>query len=384
MRAFDERARQQNIALTHHPRFARRQILQAGILAGLFSASGSAVAEPADAWPSIESVKGDSIVVRDDLGTRLVIKLPARRVAVFNRYTAEFVRAIAGPAALVGVGSDTLRETDYWPNLHAANIGQGQSNPNIEAILALRPDIVLFPRNGDWEKTRAALQPFGIPVAVVTAWDVLKHERNVTLLGHLLGQTARADELNGFYQGIQMALASRTAGQPRPSVYFEEVADYKTVLKGSGWHDMIEAAGGENIFGRLTETSEAAAQGNNQAFDIDPEEILTRRPEVIVKLQPNQYAPHKPAFSDAVLRSIAARPGFDTLPAVKNGQVYHMSYYLAGACSKIVGAIQLATWLRPDAFAAGEGERAMRTWLERFQGVPYPGAYWRALDRMRP
>ena len=332
----------------------------------------------------VERQDGPMIVLRDDLGDQITLRAPVRRVAVFNRYNAEFLRAIAGTDVIVGAGADTLRDPTYWPDLHAALIGQGQTSSNYEAIVALRPDVVIFPRNAGWTKAREALAPFGIPVVVLTAWDVLKHERNVELLGRLLGQPARAAELNGFYRAIREKLARQTAGRPRPRVYFEEVGAYKTVLKGSGWHDMIEAAGGENIFGTLTETSAAAARGNNQSFDVDPEEILSRRPDVIIKLEPNQYAPHPPSFSQTILRSVADRPGFAATPAVVNSHVYNISYYLAGACSKIVGALQIATWLHPDRFKEEEAADAMRVWLEHFQGVPYPGGYWQSLGATSP
>ena len=204
------------------------------------------------------------------------------------------------------------------------------------------------------------------------------------LLGRLLDQPGRAAKLNAFYRHFADLLAERTAGLARKRVYFEEVGDYKTVLKGSGWHDMIEAAGGTNIFGDLSPLDQPAARGNIQAFDVDPEEILARLPEIMVKSQPNQYAPHTRAFSVDVLTAIASRPGFASLPAVASGEVFHVSYFLASACSKIVGALQLAKWLHPERFADVDPGEAMRTWLEDFQSVLYPGGYWVSLSQARP
>jgi ABC-type Fe3+-hydroxamate transport system substrate-binding protein len=327
---------------------------------------------------------GGRITVTDDLGRSVDLPFPVRKVAVFNRYSVEFVRSVAGIGALAGADAGTLKDAPYWPGLTAAMaVGQSQSEPNYEAIVAAAPDVVLFPRNGAWEQAIAQLAPFGIPVLVLTAWDVLKHEENVTLLGRIFDQPERARRLNAFYVETRDLIARRLAGVPRKRVYMEEVADYRTVLKGSGWHDMIEAGGGRNVFGDVDITGQPSARGNIQGFQVDPEEILAREPEAIVKLQPGRYTPHPRAFSETVLTGIAARPGFADLAVVRRGDVFHISYYLAGGCSKITGALQLATWLYPDRFADIDPGAAMRTWLETFQGVPYPGGYAVSLREVR-
>ena len=100
------------------------------------------------------SVKADgdhALSIRDDLGARLVVKTPMRRLVVFNRYTAEFVRARAGCEVIIGIGADTAKDRAYRPNLHAAITGEGQTQPNYEAIVTVEPDCVLLPRKGAWE-----------------------------------------------------------------------------------------------------------------------------------------------------------------------------------------------------------------------------------------
>lgn len=324
------------------------------------------------------------VTVTDDVGRSVDLPYPVRKVAVFNRYSVEFVRSVAGIGALVGADAGTLKDAPYWPGLTPAMaVGQSQSEPNYEAIVAAQPDVVLFPRNGAWEQAITQLTPFGIPVLVLTAWDVLKHEENVTLLGRIFDQPERARRLNAFYVETRDMIVQRLVGVPKKRVYMEEVADYKTLLKGSGWHDMIEAGGALNVFADVDITGQPSARGNIQGFQVDPEEILARAPDAIVKLQPGRYTPHPRDFSQTVLSGIAARPGFAELDAVKRGDVFHISYYLAGGCSKITGALQLAKWLYPDRFADIDPGQAMKTWLEAFQGVPYPGGYATALKDLR-
>jgi len=359
------------------------------------AAWGSAALLPAWAQP------GNRTEVVDDAGRLVALSLPLRRVVVFNRYTTEFVRALGAMDAVVGTDIDVARQARharharYWPSVTAAMFaGSSGMAPNYEAIVAMRPDAVLTPRNSDWARAATLLAPLGIAVVVVTAWDYLKHESNVELLGRLFGQPQRAEALNAWFRGWRQRLGERVAGIPvtdRPRVYFEEVGDWRSVLRGSGWHDMIEAAGGRNLFGdvRLGDSRPGDATGPNATrgsvnnFSVDPEEVLTRRPDAIVKLQPGQYEPHPREFALEVLQRMAQRPALALLPAVRAQRLYHLSYYLAGGCSKITGALQLAQWLHPQRMRGLDPMLAMDEWLQRWQGVPVQRGYAWSLAELR-
>jgi len=360
----------------------RRSEHRRAVLKGA-AAWGSAALLPAWAQPAGRSE------VSDDLGRRVALSLPLRRVVIFNRYTTEFVRGIGAMDAVVGVDIDASRHRAYWPTVTPAMLaGTSGTSLNYEAIVGMQPDAVLMPRNSDWQRAEKLLAGFGIPVVVVTAWDYLKHEFNVELLGRLFGQPVRARALNDYYRGWRQRLDQRMAGVVRKRVYFEEVGDWRSVLKGSGWHDMIEAGGGHNVFGDvalgdLSQSAASSPRGSVNNFSVDPEEVLARRPDVIIKLQPGQYEPHPREFSREVLERVARRPGFAALPGVQAGHVHHISYYLAGGCSKITGALQVAKWLHPQRMAGLDPDQAMDEWLTRFQGVAGQRGYAVSLSGLR-
>jgi iron complex transport system substrate-binding protein len=346
------------------------------------AAAVAAPALPAGAW-----AQATRSSVRDDLGRPIALTLPLRRVVVFNRYTTEFVRALGAMPAVTGTDIDVGRHGRYWPGVtRDMFVGSSGMSPNYEAIVALRPDALLMPRNSDWARAATLLAPLGTPVVVVTAWDPLKHEFNVELLGRLFAQPHRAAELNAWFRGWRQRLAQRMAGLPasaRPRVYFEEVGDWRSVLPGSGWHDMIEAAGGRNLFGDVRLGDAASPRGSVNNFGVDPEEVLARRPDAIVKLQPGQYEPHPREFARETLEQLARRPALAPLAAVQVQHVFHLSYYLAGGCSKITGALQLAQWLHPQRMRGLDPQQAMDEWLERWQGVPAQRGYAWTLAELR-
>lgn len=319
----------------------------------------------------------DPIEITDDTGRTITFDAPLERAVVFNRYNAEFVRAVASMDKIVGVDSWVTRDPTFWPDLQEGMLaGAGQREPNYEAIVAMEPDVVIFPRNGAYEEAIDTLAPFDIPVIVLTGWDVLKHVDNIDAFGAMFGAPERAAELNAFYTKYMDLLAERLEGvEPKP-VYLEEKTPFRSVLPGSGWHDMIEAAGGINIFGHIDIATQPSERGSVHNFEVDPEAVLMADPALVVKLQPGSYPLHSREFSESFFTEFVSRPGMDEMTAVQEGQVIHMNYYLAGGCSKMIGALSIAKWLYPDRFADVDPDAVMRTWLEEFQGVPYPGRYW--------
>ena len=310
----------------------------------------------------------------DDAGRTVEVQTPVKRAVIFNRYAVEFARAIGGIEQVAGVDASTMRDPTYWPQFKESDIvGQGQTQPNYEAIVAMKPDVVILPRNGVYEEAARQLEPFGIPVLVVTAWDTLQHVPNVTTFGTLFGKQQEADKLNAFYTRYMDLLKDRLKGVERKRVYLEEVRDLVTLTPGSGWHDMIEAGGGINVFGDIDIKQQPSSRGNENSFTIDPEEIVSRKPDVIIKLQPGSYQTIPTAKFEDAWKALVVREEVLATPAGKSGDVHLVNYYLAGGCSKVIGALQVAKWLYPDQFKDIEPEAVMKEWIETFQGLPFHG-----------
>ncbi|WP_113155986.1 ABC transporter substrate-binding protein [Nitratireductor sp. OM-1] len=313
--------------------------------------------------------------ITDDVGRQVDVDLPVKRAVIFNRYSVEFARAIGAIEQVVGTGASTYRDPAYWPEFGPDDVvGQGQSEPNYEAIIAKKPDLVILPRNGVYEEAARQLEPFGIPVLVVTSWDTLKHVENVKLMGKLFGREERAADLAAYYEDYKALLAERLEGVEPVPVYLEEKRPLVTVTPGSGWHDMIEAGGGRNVFGEIVIEDEPAARGNPNAFTIDPEELVARVPSLIVKLEPGAYTTIPQEQYKTTWDGLMAREEIRATPAAEAKNVHVINYYLAGGSSKITGALQIAKWAHPELFKDVDPEEAMRRWIEDFQGLPYqPG-----------
>ena len=173
---------------------------------------------------------------------------------------------------------------------------------DVPKILALKPDLVLT--FSDLQADIAAtLIRAGIAVHAFNQRDVTGILAMIRTLGALVGASERAEDL---VQSLARRIAGcreRTASLQKPNIYFEEWDD--PMISGIGWvSDLIEIAGGIDVFRSLA--------GRSSAKDRIPtaEAVITARPDIIIgSWCGKKFVPAR----------VAARPGFETIPAVRNG-----------------------------------------------------------------
>src|SRR3546814_11061003 len=111
----------------------------------------------------------------------------------------------------------------------------------------------------------------------------------VRTLGALVGAAEKAEDLAGSLQARLDQVVRRSAGRPRPRVYFEEWDD--PLIAGIGWvSELIEIAGGEDVFASLRRAKAAKDR------IVAPGAVIAARPDVILaywcgkKLRPARIA----------------------------------------------------------------------------------------------
>ena len=189
----------------------------------------------------------------DDYGRDVTVPLEARRIVSVSPAVTEIVYALGAGDRLVG-------RTDYCNYPEAADtlpsIG-GISNLNVEAIIRLKPDLVICGSMVQ-KKTSDQLAKLGIPMACVTEkkqYDGLYD--NIAKIGQLVGCKTQSDSLIGR---LRMQLSQiDTMGKynygpneqvPLPTVYyvvgFGKGGDY-TAGGNTFINDIIRFAGGRNL-----------------------------------------------------------------------------------------------------------------------------------------
>ena len=250
-----------------------------------------------------------TLSITDDWGRTVALAAPAQRIVSLSPSSTEILFAIGAGPRLVG-------RTDYcdWPPAARAvpSVGNGMQ-PSVEAVVARRPDLVVLYASAANRAAVQGLTALGIPVAVLKldlGADVVRAARR---LGILTGEADAADSLVAAFDASLGAVRARIAAQPgrRPLLYVDVWASPPmTVGRGSYLSQVLEAAGAVNSFGDL----------GASAATVSLEAIASRDPDAVLVLAPDTL--HPP--------DLAARPGWTTVRAVREGRVLVVDASLYG------------------------------------------------------
>lgn len=278
----------------------------------------------------LEPLQGFTVV--DDYGRTVTLDgVPDRIVSVAASPT-EILYAIGAGAQIVGVDN----YSDYPAEV--ANVTQvGDYNLNVEAIIALHPDLIV---TGDLVNRQQLdlLATKGIPYVILadrTLEDVLK---TIRLAGVITGHVAEADQVADALAGRISAVKNKTLATDvsKPEVYIE-YDDYQglwTYGPGSFGDDLIIQAGGTNI----------AHNTSSEYPKVASEFVIAEDPEIIV------YTTGP--WSTLSNSTYENRPGWGNISAVTNGDIYGMDANLLSRYGpRIVDCLeQLAALIHPELF----------------------------------
>lgn len=220
----------------------------------------------------------------------------------------------------LGVGELVVGVTDFcdWP-LEVKELPKvgGFSNPSVEKIVSLRPDLVGAVRGNEWAILQK-IEALGIPVFATDYQNVDDIVAGMETLGCLVGdcekgKKAKREMLRGVRQATQRVPPKLTS---RPRVYWGGWEKQAYSAGGKTFiHDLIQRAGGVNI----------AALAGNSWVTVSLEFLVDQDPEIILLgyMAPGQNP------SD-VLGILRQRPGWKGLDAVLKGRVYSVPTEIIG------------------------------------------------------
>jgi iron complex transport system substrate-binding protein len=224
-----------------------------------------------------------TLVVLDDAGDSVAVRVPARRVVSLIPASTELLFAIGAGPAVVGRTQwcDFPREAAQVPNLGAG------INPNLEAVLSARPDLVVLYNSAQHAGVASRLRELGIPAIRINTDALADVPRVGALLGRLTGHSRGADSMSVVFD-TALASATTDAGSVRRPKVLLLVWEQPpmTIGRGSFLSELVERAGGENLF---ADVSTSSGPVSIEAVSVrDPDLILTtaagpvsfaRRPE---------------------------------------------------------------------------------------------------------
>jgi iron complex transport system substrate-binding protein len=260
---------------------------------------------------------------------------PSRIISLIPAVTEMLFVIGAGPQ-VVGVSSFDR----YPPEVAKLQRVGALLDPDVERILALRPDLVaVYASQSD---LRAQLERAKIPTYVYSHAGLPDITATLREIGDRVGHSREATDVATAIEGRIAQVRKRVASlqPPRTLIVFDrETLGLRGIYASGGVgfiHDMVDAAGGANVF----------ADVKQQAVQATTELILARRPEVILELRGDPVAPEIRAKEIAVWHALGS------VPAVRNDRVYFIDQQMTVVPGpRVAEAVELiARTLHPEVF----------------------------------
>ena len=232
---------------------------------------------------------------------------PPRRIVTIAPNAAEMIHMLGAGDRVVGVSKFCA----YPPDLLSLPRVGGLFDPDLERIIALRPDLVVL--RGRCPTLEELCDKQGIKVYRDRTESLTDMQRTIRELGAILNQADRAEEIVRSFQEHLSRIRRRVAGRSRPRVFVTasrrpgELASIMTFNRNTFVHEMIEIAGGDNVF----------ADHDMNYPTISLEAVLARNVAFIIELMP---AEKNPDSLESRVRTEWSR--FDAIPAVAGGHVH--------------------------------------------------------------
>jgi iron complex transport system substrate-binding protein len=196
---------------------------------------------------------------------------------------------------------------DYPPEARKKPKVGGVVNPNVEAIIALQPDLVLGLPNAAHENLYRSLRQLGIKMRTLPNDTIEDLYAMIRAIGKETGTLQPAEEMVERLRAKFSEINEKVAGEPRQKVMFVVGVDPLFVAgKGTFINELIGIAGGENIAGdSLTKYPQLGI-----------EEVVSKAPDVILYTSLNFELTGEQKDQAKKIWS-----AYSSIPAVKNGRI---------------------------------------------------------------
>jgi iron complex transport system substrate-binding protein len=297
-------------------------------------------------------------VVTDEVGRQVKLPAEVRRIVSLAPNITETLYMLGAESLLVA-------DTNYCDEPPQARLKPHVGmplNPSLEAIVAMKPDLVLATTAINRRATVDALDHLGLAVYSTDPHTVDGMLSGVERLADVIGMGARGHELVAGLQERLRKLDAAVAGEPRIPVLFV-VWEEPLISVGPKTFiaDALQHAGAESVI------------KSKQAWpSITPEEIVRLRPDYLIYAADhgtgsangaqgthdggNKGEREGEADQAPSIEALRKRIGWRDLPAVKEGHLAVISDEIDRPSPGLVDAIEdLARKLHPAVFGSAEG-----------------------------
>ena len=316
--------------------------------------------------------KEKEITIVDSADRIVTVKKPIKRMVLCFPHAVEALRILdVSKEAIVGIAKDKM-DIDFFPDIGDIPSVGWRWTPDIEAIVELEPDIVLYTAHALMGATETLdkMESTGLTVLCFNLNELDRFADEFTKLGYVFDKEEEAEEYLDWRENILNSIREKVEMIPeedKPKVYFEAAFRGKYYIYGK--YAYIAESGGKDIFDDLS----------GSYMSIDPEEVMKRNPDIIVRVAPWTAGGYGVDVTDItglkeVQEEVLGRPELQGVKAVKDRKVYVISVHLvsffpSSGCRNFLQIAYQAKWFHPEIFKDLDPRAIHQEYLTRFQGL---------------
>ncbi|MCW4023247.1 MAG: ABC transporter substrate-binding protein [Candidatus Bathyarchaeota archaeon] len=350
-------------------------VLVAIICVAVASFGGGYIFSQPNTTVDIPSEEKQTVTVQDTADRYVEVPYPVETIVVLWTTPTEELKALGAIDRIVGIDANSKANVDkgLYPELENVAVVGSYDEPNYEAIAELDPDVVImlssyapYP-----DEVQEQLDPFGIAVVALDFYRTEVFYRELRTLGFMLDLETETEDYIAFFQDKVDMINERIADltdENKKTVYFEAAADYMSyggADYGCGIPLMITSLGGRYIYPELSPYT----------FEIDPEDLAQRNPDVIIKLHNDGYFLTNTTEFETTYNAMVSRPELQSTTAVTTDNVYVISVDVTGGARKLIGAMFIPKLLYPELFEDFDPMQLLQDYMETYLDRPWQGEY---------
>jgi iron complex transport system substrate-binding protein len=216
------------------------------------------------------------------------------------------VPSVADDIYALGAGSDVIAVSEFTKYPKEASLKPSigvQMTPSIERIVSFHPDLVVGSADSNRVETVDQLEQVGIAVFMLDPHGIEGILASLSSLGKAIGREETAARLASELRARLDAVRANVKDKPVIRVFMPIWYDpVITIGRRAFITEMIAAAGGKSITDDL----------GQEWPQISLETVIERTPEALVLVRSSRMS----------IKDVQNRPGWNTLPAIRNHRIY--------------------------------------------------------------
>ncbi len=303
------------------------------LLAGCGSDEETPVTKEKDSQAEVSDTEFP-LTLTDAVGQEITLEEAPKKIISMIPSNTEILFALGLNEEIVGVN-----EYESYPPEALEKEKIGGMEYNIEKILSLQPDIVFAHESivGMAESGLQQLRDSNVKVYVVqNAEDFNETYATIEQIGRATGKYTEAQKIIENMKAKVQNITDKVGQMETKKTVFVETSDAPEIYtpgNNTFMQGILNLVNAENV-----------VEDQDGWFQIDPEEIITRNPDVILVAY---------SYVDGIEQKVKERAGFDTITAVKNDAVVQINEDITSRQGPRLadGLEEVAKAIYPEAFS---------------------------------